>query len=373
MAIRHRPTRPLPWQVYWNNPHTAKRESAAFLTLPQAERHDSIIKHRLKHERDSFRPADDQGHKPGDVLTVEGICWLYIRGKRFEGAALERSVTSLRRVLELMGNLPVAELTKRHVHQAIASMTDVKQNTIARRFAVLKAALNWCEEHEIIPVNPIARVRVPGGFPSKTPPPSVEEAGRIYQHAAPHMQRVVMLGIYCGMRVGPSEMLKLTWDDVDFTRNIIRVWSAKKNMQIQWRDVPIRPTMLPLLLAWKADDEAKGIPWLVSFHGKPITSSVWRAWHKACARAGITRKMRAYDLRHAFATLALEAGSDIKAVAEIMGHANASMILKHYQHVLEHQRRATVESIPEILGTCAGHIIDPPLAPFSCAPVKKIQ
>ncbi len=367
MAIRERKNRPLPFQVYWNNPFTSKRESSSFKTLPEAKRHDSYIKHRLKHERDSFRPAESDGQKPGEALTVEGVCWLYIRGKRFEGEALERAIVSLRVILILMGNITVADLTKRHVLQAIATMTDVKQPTIARRFAVLKAALNWCEEQEIIPSNPIARVRVPVGHASQTPPPTIEEAGLIYQHAAPHMQRVVMLGIYCGMRVGPSEMLKLTWADVDFTRNIIRVWSAKKNMNMQWRDVPIRPTMLPLMLAWKAEDDAKGIPWLVSFHGKPITSSVYRAWHKACGRAGITRRMRAYDLRHAFATLALEAGSDIKAVAEIMGHANASMILKHYQHVFEHQRRATVESIPEILGTCSGHIIRHDLATIPCA------
>ena len=48
MAIREWKGRASPWQCYWNNPLTGKRECANFATRQEAEKHDSLIKHRIK-------------------------------------------------------------------------------------------------------------------------------------------------------------------------------------------------------------------------------------------------------------------------------------------------------------------------------------
>jgi integrase len=70
-------------------------------------------------------------------------------------------------------------------------------------------------------------------------------------------------------------------------------------------------------------------------------------WHDALKKAGITRRLRPYDLRHAFATYALEQTENIKVVADIMGHSNPNMIFLHYQHTREATRRAVVEALPD--------------------------
>ena len=70
-------------------------------------------------------------------------------------------------------------------------------------------------------------------------------------------------------------------------------------------------------------------------------------------RAGIKRRIRPYDLRHAFATYALAHGADIGAVSRIMGHTDASMILRVYQHVQETQKRQAVEAAPDFLDMTA--------------------
>jgi len=51
-------------------------------------------------------------------------------------------------------------------------------------------------------------------------------------------------------------------------------------------------------------------------------------------------------MRHFFASEALRAGADMKAVAEILGHADTTMILKHYQHTVREQRRVALAAIP---------------------------
>ena len=55
MAIRQRKGRRKPWEVYWNNPFTLKRESLYVETEEEAKKQDALKKYQLKYERDLFR------------------------------------------------------------------------------------------------------------------------------------------------------------------------------------------------------------------------------------------------------------------------------------------------------------------------------
>ena len=57
MAIRIRKNRAAQYQVYWNNPYTGKRESKSFEDHEKALAFDSLIQHRLRFEKESFRSA----------------------------------------------------------------------------------------------------------------------------------------------------------------------------------------------------------------------------------------------------------------------------------------------------------------------------
>lgn len=50
-------------------------------------------------------------------------------------------------------------------------------------------------------------------------------------------------------------------------------------------------------------------------------------------------------MRHYFVTEAIKAGADLKAVAEIVGHADMSMILKYYQHTIAEQKKFAVNAV----------------------------
>ena len=97
---------------------------------------------------------------------------------------------------------------------------------------------------------------------------------------------------------------------------------------------------------WAIEDAAIGADYIIHFRGKPV-GSIKRAWGAALKNAGITRRMRPYDLRHAFATEAIAAGIDVGTVAQLMGH-DPKMLLDHYQHVADKQKRAAVEALPSI-------------------------
>lgn len=342
MAVR-KINRKKPWQCYWTNPFTAKQESAQFNTEREAQAHDSLIKHRLRFERENFRPKEEP-ELAGKMMTVEDLVFAHLSYKKPSKSNARRELNNLRPVLLELGRLPLCDLTKLHIMECMRAHSEkVKLATVRVRFAMLKSALNWGVTQGIIASFPA--FKIPNPPHEKIPPPTPEECAAIIEHAASHVRRVILLGAYCGMRIGPSELFKLTWADVNFQQATLRVWSAQKNKSMPWRDVPLAANIYENLKEWHADDNGEG--YIIHYHGNPVTS-IKTAWRKALKRAGVTRRIRPYDLRHAFATNALAAGSDLKSVSEIMGHADSTMVLKVYQHVQEEQKKQTVNSLPAI-------------------------
>ena len=87
---------------------------------------------------------------------------------------------------------------------------------------------------------------------------------------------------------------------------------------------------------------------LVHYYGRPV-SSLKRAWATAKRRAGVTRKLRLYDIRHAFVSSALRSGADLKSVSEVIGHSRPDTTLREYQHVTTDQHRDVVKRVPTLL------------------------
>lgn len=111
-----------------------------------------------------------------------------------------------------------------------------------------------------------------------------------------------------------------------------------------FRDVPIHESLYPELKKWHKEDNKTGP--IVHYLSKPI-KSIKKAWTATLKRAGITRRIRPYDLRHHFVTSLLESGTDIKTVSEIVGSKPATL-MKYYQHVTSEQHRKAIAKIPAL-------------------------
>ncbi|MEW6290094.1 MAG: tyrosine-type recombinase/integrase [Thermodesulfobacteriota bacterium] len=90
----------------------------------------------------------------------------------------------------------------------------------------------------------------------------------------------------------------------------------------------------------------KNIP-IVHFRGKKI-KSIKIAWNTAKKNAKITRKLRPYDLGHAFATFLLDQGADLKSVSEMLGHKSIETTLKVYQHTSKELHRQSIKKLPDL-------------------------
>lgn len=160
----------------------------------------------------------------------------------------------------------------------------------------------------------------------------------------------IVLCLYSGLRIG--ELLALEWSDIDFNKGTIivnktchdgrdengklcRITDTPKTTSSR-RTIPIPKQLLSLLKEHKKKSNSQ---YVVSSNGNGITvRSYQRSFELLQKRLGIERK-GFHSLRHTFATRALECGMDVKTLAEILGHKNATVTLNRYAHsLMEHKQ-----------------------------------
>ena len=85
-------------------------------------------------------------------------------------------------------------------------------------------------------------------------------------------------------------------------------------------------------------------------NGGPISpDSVRNMLRRVLKRAGLPY-VRFHDLRHTFATLALQNGVDVKTVSSILGHFSAGFTLDTYAHVTTTAQREAAKKMDGVLG-----------------------
>ncbi len=87
--------------------------------------------------------------------------------------------------------------------------------------------------------------------------------------------------------------------------------------------------------------------------GKDTTINVnnlrYRTWKRLLESAGLPSTTRMHDLRHSTATLLLSRGVPVKVVSEILGHADVSITLSVYAHVLPDMQDGAADAMDDAL------------------------
>lgn len=141
------------------------------------------------------------------------------------------------------------------------------------------------------------------------------------------------LGYGAGLRV--SELCGLTLTDLLLSEGLVKVFGKGGKERL----VPIgRKTIGPLSIylnntrALLDRGGGKGRV-LLNARGAPLSRvGAWGIIKRLSKRAGITKRVTPHTLRHSFATHLLEGGADLRAVQEMLGHADLSTT-QIYTHV----------------------------------------
>lgn len=144
---------------------------------------------------------------------------------------------------------------------------------------------------------------------------------------------------YSGMRKG--EVLALTWSDIDFDENNIRINKTAYNGKItkpkttgSIRTITMPKHTMRLLFMLKATKEHYKPDYIVfgDFYKTLSTTTLDRYFAKYIKKAGV-KKIRIHDLRHSHASYLINKGTIISVVAKRLGHSNPSTTLNIYSHL----------------------------------------
>jgi integrase len=231
--------------------------------------------------------------------------------------------------------------------------------TIAGALATLGSILRYALRRGYITDNPLRRLE-PGERPRPVPQPKralgQDETARLLAACASRYRLLIVTALYTGMRI--SELLALTWSEIDFAAGVIHVRAQLSRAQhgdasrrvapktaAAARDIPL-VDQLAALLREQRERAAFGGPSDYIFatgNGTPLghRNVESRALQRAAAAAGL-EPVRFHDLRHTFAShLIIDLGLDVAQVSRILGHASVTTTLNIYTHLFDDARHAT--------------------------------
>ncbi|MGM9569563.1 MAG: tyrosine recombinase XerC [Phascolarctobacterium sp.] len=214
------------------------------------------------------------------------------------------------------------------------------RRTIARRISALRSFYKFLVRENILDTSPLAKVRSPKL--EKKLPGFLDEVEIDELLALPDNkplgrrdQAVLELLYATGCRV--SELVGLTLERLDLSNRFV-ILLGKGNKE---RLVPLGntccaalaayyPYRLELMQKYRAEQHDHVF---VNSRGGPLTDrSVRRILDKYISQLALRKQVSPHTIRHTFATHLLSHGADLRAVQELLGHANLSTT-QIYTHV----------------------------------------
>lgn len=166
-----------------------------------------------------------------------------------------------------------------------------------------------------------------------------EEISTILDKVDPFMEKAIKILLYTGMR--RSELVYLTWDDIDFHNKLITVQSKPEvgfhPKSHRPRSIPIHPELEQLLL----DLPQRGEYVFDNGNNEPVHCKDYytKRFIRILKAAGI-RNANLHTLRHTFASNLVMAGVDLRTVQELLGHSTIK-VTERYAHLSpDHRTRA---------------------------------
>ncbi len=248
------------------------------------------------------------------------------------------------------GVVAIGEIDHHRIHAFLSTLhRRHKKSSIGRKLSAIKSFFRFLLREEVIERDPTLHI----GSPKKDQPLpthlTVDDMFRLLD--APPLDtptglrdRAILEVLYsCGLRV--SELIGLNWDEIDANLEVVRV-KGKGNKE---RIVPIGRKALDALDRYRAQILALVAPKrrhsllhapsptstavFLNTRGERLTTrSVARIVAGYARDCGIALKTSPHALRHTFATHLLDAGADLRAIQELLGHSSLSTTQK-YTHI----------------------------------------
>jgi len=282
------------------------------------------------------RPADPfLLHGFADFLTLE------------QGAspqtneAYHRDVARLAEFAAIHGAPAPMDVTARLLRDYVYHLKDLGLSpaSIRRNVSALRTYFRFLLADGVVVRDPTERLETPKRW--RTLPDVLTQAEVDRLLASPSLddplyfrdRALLELAYGAGLRV--SEWISLAVRDVMLEEGLIRIFgkgSKERLVPIGRQAIGATAVYLRELRPRLERGGGKGVVFL-NARGEPLTRmGAWKILRRYVERAGIEKHVTPHTLRHSFATHLLEGGADLRAVQEMLGHADISTT-QIYTHV----------------------------------------
>lgn len=212
-------------------------------------------------------------------------------------------------------------------------------SSIRRNVSAVRSYFKFLLGEGHLVTDPSERIETPRRWRDLPEVLTVEEVGKLIE--APTLDEPLafrdraMLELAYGAGLRVSEWISIAIKDVMFDEGVVRVFGKGQKERL----VPVGRQAVSAVAIYVRElrpklerGGGKGVLFL-NARGEPLTRmGAWKILRKYVEQAGITKKVSPHTLRHSFATHLLEGGADLRAVQDMLGHADISTT-QIYTHV----------------------------------------
>ena len=291
--------------------------------------------------------------RPSSQRSYEDFIRLYIRPKLGSVPLNKLTMNDLQRFFNWMRK------DGRTLHRETRG-GGLSDNMVRNCHSLCRRALEKAVAERLIVKNPIEECKAPPIRRQEMQLLTREELQRLLIQAKDEgYYEVFLLELTTGLRVG--ELMALQWDDLNFKTGELRierqVYRTKEELLIQEpkTKASIRTVILPspVVEALKEYKKTVSSQWMFPSPKKedaPLApAATSHRLSKILSHAGC-KKVRFHDLRHVFATNALEHGMDVKTLSTAIGHVSSATTLNVYAHVTDDMQRQAAAKIDRGIG-----------------------
>lgn len=255
--------------------------------------------------------------------------------------AYRRDVERLVEYARVKGAASPVDVTSRMLREFVYHLKDVglSPSSIRRNISAVRTYFRFLLADGVVARDPSERLETPQRWRTLPDVLTVEEIERLL--GAPTLddplafrdRAMLELAYGAGLRV--SEWISIGIRDVLLEDKLVRVFgkgSKERLVPIGRSAIGAVATYLRELRPRLERGSGKGVLFL-NARGEPLTRmGAWKILRRYVERAGIAKEVSPHTLRHSFATHLLEGGADLRAVQEMLGHADISTT-QIYTHV----------------------------------------
>jgi len=235
-------------------------------------------------------------------------------------------------------NVPLLALQPAHIRRFVAQMHGAGRSSrgIALILSGWRGFFTWAGRQGLLAINPVQGVRGPKAAKPLPKALGVDDAVRLADYQArqadPWLEArdaaMVELLYGCGLRVG--ELVGLDCRAGPEAAHQGRGWLDLQAGEVhvvgkgsKRRSLPLGTAARQALAAWLALRGPLGSPALfIGQRGTRLSAqSVWKRLRQRSGAAGLTTPVHPHMLRHSFASHLLQSSGDLRAVQELLGHA----------------------------------------------------